>query len=313
MATDFYLLDERLTDEERAIRDRLRAFCDREVTPDHQRLLGARGVPVRARARRSPSSGLAGGVIDGYGCPGMSATAAGLVSMEWARADGSIGTFFGVHSNLAMQTIHLLGSEEQTRALAAAHGRARGDRRLRPDRARPRLRRRRAGDERPPRRRRVRPRRRQEVDRQRVVRRRDDHLGARRGRPGRRLPRREGRAGLPHRGHHRQDVAARRVAGRDHADGVRVPAREPAAGLPLVPRRRPRADPHALHRRRGARSASRSPPTRRRWPTPRSASSSGTRWPPSSSCRTSSAAWWARSPPCSCCACASASWRATSA
>ena len=28
MATDFYLLDERLTDEERAIRDRLRAFCD---------------------------------------------------------------------------------------------------------------------------------------------------------------------------------------------------------------------------------------------------------------------------------------------
>jgi glutaryl-CoA dehydrogenase len=33
MATDFYLLDERLTDEERAIRDRLRAFCDREVTP----------------------------------------------------------------------------------------------------------------------------------------------------------------------------------------------------------------------------------------------------------------------------------------
>jgi glutaryl-CoA dehydrogenase len=43
----------------------------------------------------------------------MSATAAGLVSMEWARADGSVGTFFGVHSNLAMQSIDLLGSEEQ--------------------------------------------------------------------------------------------------------------------------------------------------------------------------------------------------------
>jgi len=35
------------------------------------------------------------------------------VSMEWARADGSIGTFYGVHSNLAMQSIALLGSEEQ--------------------------------------------------------------------------------------------------------------------------------------------------------------------------------------------------------
>jgi glutaryl-CoA dehydrogenase len=33
--------------------------------------------------------------------------------MEWARADGSIGTFFGVHSNLAMQAIDMLGSDEQ--------------------------------------------------------------------------------------------------------------------------------------------------------------------------------------------------------
>ena len=56
---------------------------------------------------------MAGGTIEGYGCPGMSATAAGLVSMEWARADGSIGTFYGVHSNLAMQSIAMLGSDEQ--------------------------------------------------------------------------------------------------------------------------------------------------------------------------------------------------------
>src|SRR3954451_14100495 len=33
--------------------------------------------------------------------------------MEFARADGSMGTFYGVHSNLAMQAIHLLGNEEQ--------------------------------------------------------------------------------------------------------------------------------------------------------------------------------------------------------
>jgi len=31
--TDFYLLDEKLTDEERGIRDRLRAFCSDEITP----------------------------------------------------------------------------------------------------------------------------------------------------------------------------------------------------------------------------------------------------------------------------------------
>ena len=43
----------------------------------------------------------------------MSAVAAGLVAAEWARADGSVGTFYGVHSFLAMQSIALLGDEEQ--------------------------------------------------------------------------------------------------------------------------------------------------------------------------------------------------------
>src|SRR4051794_41485746 len=43
----------------------------------------------------------------------MSAVAAGLVAAEWARADGSLGTFYGVHSFLAMQSIALLGDEEQ--------------------------------------------------------------------------------------------------------------------------------------------------------------------------------------------------------
>jgi glutaryl-CoA dehydrogenase len=110
--TDFYLLDELLTVEERAIRDRLRAFCDAEVLPVVNDYWERAEFPF-ALVPKIAELGLAGGVIEGHGCPGMSATAAGLVSMEWARADGSIGTFFGVHSNLAMQAIDMLGSEEQ--------------------------------------------------------------------------------------------------------------------------------------------------------------------------------------------------------
>ena len=103
--------------------------------------------------------GIAGGTIEGYGCPGMSAVAAGLVAAELARADGSVGTFNGVHSFLAMQSIALLGDEEQRE-------------RWLPDMARlekigafgltepaARLRRRRPGDLRPPRRRRLRAQR----------------------------------------------------------------------------------------------------------------------------------------------------------
>ena len=43
----------------------------------------------------------------------MSAVAAGMVTYELSRIDGSIATFFAVHLGLAMQSINILGSEEQ--------------------------------------------------------------------------------------------------------------------------------------------------------------------------------------------------------
>jgi glutaryl-CoA dehydrogenase len=110
--TDLYLSDELLTDEERAIRERLADFCAREVTPIINDYWERAEFPHEL-VPKIAELGITGGVIKGHGCPGMSATAAGLVSMEWARADGSVATFFGVHSNLAMQSIDMLGSDEQ--------------------------------------------------------------------------------------------------------------------------------------------------------------------------------------------------------
>jgi Acyl-CoA dehydrogenase, N-terminal domain len=48
-----------------------------------------------------------------YGCPDMDPLAAGLVTMELHRGDGSPGTFLGVQAGLAMRSIAMLGSEEQ--------------------------------------------------------------------------------------------------------------------------------------------------------------------------------------------------------
>ena len=56
---------------------------------------------------------MAGTVIQGHGCPGLSRMAGAQVSLELARGDGSINTFFGVHSGLAMGSINAMGSEEQ--------------------------------------------------------------------------------------------------------------------------------------------------------------------------------------------------------
>jgi glutaryl-CoA dehydrogenase len=43
----------------------------------------------------------------------MSSVAAGIIGMELSRGDGSVCTFFGVTSGLAMSTIYYCGSEEQ--------------------------------------------------------------------------------------------------------------------------------------------------------------------------------------------------------
>ncbi|MGY1636096.1 acyl-CoA dehydrogenase family protein [Geodermatophilus sp. SYSU D00742] len=109
---DFYALEELLAPEEIELRDRVRAFCEREVTPRINDWWERAEFPFEL-VPRIAGLGIAGGTVQGYGSPGMSAVAAGLVAAEWARADGSIATFYGVHSFLAMQSIALLGSEEQ--------------------------------------------------------------------------------------------------------------------------------------------------------------------------------------------------------
>ncbi len=110
--TDFYLMDELLTEEERRIRDKVRAFCDTEVIPIINDYWERAEFPF-ALIPKLAALDIAGGSIQGYGCPGMSAVATGLIAQELARGDASICTFFGVHSGLAMTSIALLGSEEQ--------------------------------------------------------------------------------------------------------------------------------------------------------------------------------------------------------
>src|SRR4051794_14095576 len=110
--TDYYLLDDLLTDDQRALRRRVRSFMDQEVLPIinsywERAEFPHELVPKLAELR------IAGFQIPGYGAPGMSNLTAGLVILELARGDLSISTFMGVHSALAMMSVALLGSEEQ--------------------------------------------------------------------------------------------------------------------------------------------------------------------------------------------------------
>jgi glutaryl-CoA dehydrogenase len=112
LGTDYYLIDELLTNEERELRDRVRAFADREVIPIINDYWDKAQFPFELIPKVAELN-IAGSTIQGYDCPGMSHVAAGLVAVEMARGDGSLNTFFGVHSGLAMGTIEICGSEEQ--------------------------------------------------------------------------------------------------------------------------------------------------------------------------------------------------------
>ena len=109
---DYYLLDETLSERERLIRDRVRSFGEREVLPIINDYWEKAEFPFELVPKLA-ELGVAGTTIAGHGCPAMSHLGAGLVARELARADGSVNTFFGVHSGLAMGAIDLLGSAGQ--------------------------------------------------------------------------------------------------------------------------------------------------------------------------------------------------------
>jgi glutaryl-CoA dehydrogenase len=112
LATDYFLVREQLSDEQWDHFLRTRRFVDREVLPAINDSWERAELPWPLMMRLA-ELGLVGDDIDGYGCPGMTPLASGLVNMELHRGDGSLGTFLGVQSGLAMKTIAMLGSEEQ--------------------------------------------------------------------------------------------------------------------------------------------------------------------------------------------------------
>jgi len=112
LPTDFLDLDSLLSDEERDIRDTVRAFVRDRVLPD----VGDWFEEARIPAELAPELGklgLLGMHLEGYGCAGASATAYGLVCMELEAGDSGVRSLVSVQGSLAMYAIWRWGSEEQ--------------------------------------------------------------------------------------------------------------------------------------------------------------------------------------------------------
>ncbi|WP_248764096.1 acyl-CoA dehydrogenase family protein [Pseudarthrobacter sp. SSS035] len=105
-------MDEFLTAEERELRSRVRNFVDKDLLPVINGYWERAEFPFELIPKLA-ALGIIGSTIQGFGCPGLSRLAAGMVATEISRGDGSVNTFLGVQSGLAMGTINMLGSQEQ--------------------------------------------------------------------------------------------------------------------------------------------------------------------------------------------------------
>ncbi len=104
-------LDELLSEEDRMIRDTAHSYCQDKLMP--------RILEANRHEKFDPSImkemgalGLLGPFIDGYGCPGVSQIAYGLIAREVERVDSSYRSAMSVQSSLVMYPIYTFGSEE---------------------------------------------------------------------------------------------------------------------------------------------------------------------------------------------------------
>jgi glutaryl-CoA dehydrogenase len=113
--SDFLAIDRLLSDEERDIRDTVRAFVQNEVVPNVGEWFEEATIP-RELARELGKLGVLGMHLEGYGCAGASATAYGLACMELEAGDSGVRSLVSVQGSLAMYAIWRWGSEEQKQA-----------------------------------------------------------------------------------------------------------------------------------------------------------------------------------------------------
>jgi glutaryl-CoA dehydrogenase len=112
-ALDILEIDSLLTDEERAVRDAVRALLDKKVRPHVAGWFEQAALPARELARDFGELGLLGMRLHGHGCAGMSAVAYGLACLELEAADSGIRSLVSVQGSLAMEAVHSYGSAEQ--------------------------------------------------------------------------------------------------------------------------------------------------------------------------------------------------------
>jgi glutaryl-CoA dehydrogenase len=110
--TDLLQIDDQLGDEERLIRDTVRAFVTDHILPEIADWFEA-GMLPRPVLTELGKLGLFGMHLTGYGCAGTGPIAYGVACRELEAADSGVRSAASVQGSLAMFPIWKYGSEEQ--------------------------------------------------------------------------------------------------------------------------------------------------------------------------------------------------------
>jgi glutaryl-CoA dehydrogenase len=109
---DFLDLSALLDEDERLVRDTVRAFVDERLKPNVAAWFDAGRFP-REIVGELAALGLFGMHLEGYGCAGTSAVSYGLACLELESADSGLRSFVSVQGSLAMYALYAFGSDEQ--------------------------------------------------------------------------------------------------------------------------------------------------------------------------------------------------------
>jgi alkylation response protein AidB-like acyl-CoA dehydrogenase len=118
---DFYEVTDCLSDEERGILKRVRAFMETNVAPIINNYWAEDSFPFEI-VPGIRDLNIVGAGYEGYGCPGGSTLLAGFIALELARVDCSCATFFWRTQRFGHGidlSLRLRGTKAE---MAAAHG-----------------------------------------------------------------------------------------------------------------------------------------------------------------------------------------------
>jgi glutaryl-CoA dehydrogenase len=112
---DYYLIDELLTDEQKLIRDTVRTFVKKEISPIIEDYAQRAAFPHHLLKGMGEVGCFGPFIPVEYGGAGLSYTTYGIIMQELERCDSGIRSTASVQGSLVMFPIYKFGTEEQKR------------------------------------------------------------------------------------------------------------------------------------------------------------------------------------------------------